>query len=329
MFSLVRVEGKKWDEYWTKVYCANMLQSREYGNAKHRSSKWLVSHFLLADEVSAPQGLLQVLHYSIPYIGGMARINRGPVFFSGCRDSFLRVNYMEEVLDAVLRTARKYRWWYLSISPNLVAADESFSMLRKLGFKRKSPVLYGSALVSIDKEPEQIQAGFHGKWRNLLKKSEKMGLQVVIPQATEGLSYLTEVYKELQKEKNFKGISQKLINGIFEEKGPTWRPQIFYAAKDGRYVGGVLVVGHGDTCTYLVGWTPPEGRELQSNYFLLWQAILYFRNLGCRFFDVGGLSETTESGIAHFKQRLQGQPYSLVGEHYFIPNLLSRRKFKG
>ena len=79
-----------------------------------------------------------------------------------------------------------------------------------------------------------------------------------------------------------------------------------------------MIVGHGDTCTYLVGWTPEPGRQLQANYFLLWNALLHFKELGYRYFDLGGLSARTTEGIAHFKRGMNGAEYSLPGEYRLL-----------
>jgi lipid II:glycine glycyltransferase (peptidoglycan interpeptide bridge formation enzyme) len=52
---------------------------------------------------------------------------------------------------------------------------------------------------------------------------------------------------------------------------------------------------------------------------LLWEAILHAKKDGCEWFDIGGLNETTPKGIAHFKQGLNSELYSLVGEwRYFF-----------
>ena len=64
----------------------------------------------------------------------------------------------------------------------------------------------------------------------------------------------------------------------------------------------------------MIGISNNEGRELQVNYVLLWQAILDAKKNGCMWFDIGGLDATTPIGIAHFKKGVQSDPYYLIGE---------------
>jgi len=69
--------------------------------------------------------------------------------------------------------------------------------------------------------------------------------------------------------------------------------------------------------------TDEAGRKLQANYVLLWHAIQHAKRAGCRWFDIGGLNKTTPPGIAHFKQGVNAEPYSLVGEwrRVMLPSL--------
>ena len=56
---------------------------------------------------------------------------------------------------------------------------------------------------------------------------------------------------------------------------------------------------------------------------MLWESILNAKENGCRWFDIGGLSEDTPSGIAHFKKGINAEMYSLIGEWrgFYLPKL--------
>ena len=57
-----------------------------------------------------------------------------------------------------------------------------------------------------------------------------------------------------------------------------------------------------------------KGRQVEANSALYWHSIVQAKHSGCRWFDVGGLSDETPKGIADFKRGLNGTPYQLVGE---------------
>lgn len=317
MFSLPEIDRNTWHKHWRNISYTNLMQSWEYGEAKSQTQIWRTHRFLLQDEEGKPVGLLQVLCLSLPFIGGVARINQGPVFFSeSWRNSPLTDN-IRQVMTAILNTARMNRWWYLSILPNFPANENVDVLLNELGFHRKAVNPYGSAVISLGRDVENIRAGLNGKWRNLLKKSEKMGLELEVPPLNESFPYLMQEYEKMQQEKQFKGIPAKLLKKMTEQKGSMWNPKILFARQGSERVGGVMFVGYGDTCTYLIGWTPYAGRSLMSNYFLLWRTMLLFKDLGYKFLDVGGLDANTREEIAHFKKGLNGEEYSLAGEYSY------------
>ena len=43
------------------------------------------------------------------------------------------------------------------------------------------------------------------------------------------------------------------------------------------------------------------GREINANYQLFWHAIIYAKEKGKKFFDLGGITENTTKGILQFK----------------------------
>jgi lipid II:glycine glycyltransferase (peptidoglycan interpeptide bridge formation enzyme) len=314
-YHLVPIERKTWNEHWPKIRQAPLLQSWEYGEAKSQTQIFRAQRFLLQNEREEAVGLLQALVGSLPIIGGVARINRGPVFLADFLDISPSREYARETMTAIRETAKHQGWHLLRMVPNLLSDEELISILAAVGFKKRNKFPVSSAVLDLSRTPGEIRAGFHGDWRNRLTKSEKINLELEIPSPASSLPFLINEYEKMQREKKFKGVPTNLIKAIANQQGgPTWNCRILYARNQGVRHGAVMVVGHGDTCTYLIGWISNEGRRLQANYFLLWQAILLFKDLGYSFFDVGGLGANTTAGVEHFKRGLEGQVYSLLGE---------------
>ena len=314
-YHLVSIDHKTWNEHWPKIRQAPLLQSWEYGEVKSQTQHFRTQRFLLQNETEEAVGLLQALVYSLPVIGGVARINRGPVFLSDFLHISLSRECVREIMTAIREIAKRQRWHFLRIVPNLLNDEELIPILTELGFRKRDRFPVSSGVIDLSRSVEQIRAGFHGKWRNILTKSEKMGLELEIPSPSSALAFLINEYKKMQRDKNFKGLPTSLIKAIVSQQGgPTWNCRILYALHKGIRHGAVMVVGHGDTCTYLIAWTSDEGRRLQANYFLLWKAMLLFRDFGYTFFDVGGLGGNTTAGVERFKKGLKGQEYSLLGE---------------
>lgn len=314
-YHFLSADHTTWNEYWLKVRQAPLLQSWEYGEAKSQAQHFRTHRFLLQNETQEVVGLVQALVYSLPVIGGVARINRGPVFVSDSQHVLLSRECVRGIMLAIIEMAERQRWRFLSIAPNLQDDEKLIPVFAELGFKKQVRFPVSSGIVDLSGSVEQIRASLHRKWRNILTKSEKMGLELEIPSPSSALPFLIHEYEKMQRDKGFKGLSANLVKAIVSQQGgPTWNCRILYALHKGIRHGAVMVVGHGDTCTYLIAWTSDEGRRLQANYFLLWEAMLLFREFGYIFFDVGGLGANTTAGVRHFKGGLNGQEYSLLGE---------------
>ena len=85
----------------------------------------------------------------------------------------------------------------------------------------------------------------------------------------------------------------------------------------GQVLGEHLVVGYGDTLSHFIDWQSQEGRRRVCLYLMFWQSILLAKQLGYRFFDVGGLNPATWPTVAEFKRRMRPEKYCLIGEYVY------------
>lgn len=90
---------------------------------------------------------------------------------------------------------------------------------------------------------------------------------------------------------------------------------VLIASHGGERRAGIFVVRHGDTATYLIGWTGADGRRLRATHLLLWQAMEALASDGVRRFDLGGINPEKAPGVTLFKRGFGGQEYELVGTY--------------
>lgn len=316
MWSLKEIDRAAWNGFWPRIRHANLLQSWEYGNAKQKAQGWQPCRFLIQDDTGNPRGLVQVLTRSIPWLGGGARLNRGPLWFSICPTEEQTLADVYNALAALLRMVQHRRWWYFRLAPEVILSNKSKAMLTKLGLKPAGGEAWGSAMISLKATEDELFKNLEGKWRNLLRKALRFELHIESSATPEDIETMIASYHELQKRAGFQGIPEGILRRLSAEKGQRFTYTILWArtSKHTPPIGFVLAIGHGDTATYCSGWTSPEGRELQAGYQLLWHAILMYKNKGYDWFDLGGINAGTTKGIAHFKAGLGGIRYTLIGE---------------
>ncbi len=309
----------EWSNYWQQCHQAPLLQSAQYGDAKAGADGLIPQRFLISDGDGRPIALAQVLTRTLPVVGGVARLNRGPLLLIDVPGE-AAIQIKLAALQVLLREARRQRWWIVQVAPELPPTEESQTGLEALGFKKLCVPAWGSARLLLKADEQSLLMGLNGKWRNCLRKGEKLGVTVTHHECSgEKLELLMRSYTKLQNNRGFEGLSEKLIRALAKQQGAMWQFNIFIAEEretttNDDPLGMLVTIRAGDTAIYLIGSTNDKGRQMQANSVLLWQAVVHARRSGCTWFDVGGLSRATPKGIAEFKQGLNAVPYALVGE---------------
>ncbi|HHT9113661.1 MAG TPA: lipid II:glycine glycyltransferase FemX [Candidatus Wunengus sp. YC65] len=319
---IVTIKNKKeWNDLLCRCENVDILQTWEYGEAKQNVEGWIPVRNLITDG-DKPIGIAQTLVRKIPLFRGIVRINRGPLILSGhCTPHY---DMSLKILDFLYNYWVKQKKMILFIAPNILKDEIDNEELQELGYNTTHNDAWVSILIDLSPDEVTLRKNLHQKWRNLLNKSGKMNLQLEIDNSDDGLSFLMSKYHQIMTEKSFSGPSEKLICEINHATANKSSIQVMFAVKNGVRIGGILVLGCIDTCHYFVGWNSLEGKIFQSNYFLLWQAMLIFKKMGYHWFDLGGISKKLTSGITHFKRGLGGKEYALIGEfEAFPPGLIS------
>jgi len=309
----------EWNLYFKGCYKTNMLQCWEYGEAKKQSENIDVIRFLIMDEDNVAIALSQFLIREIPFIGGVARLNRGPILIKNDKVENAQT-LLIEIIRALLIESKKRRWWLVRIAPEIHNSRFVDKSLKELGLKKASLPPFASGLLNLKFNEDELLMGLKKKWRYFLRKGELHKISTITTNGdNHNIEVLLKNYNLLQERQGFVGISNKLIVSLAKQVSDEWEFSLLisddYDVKNPNSPLGMLVyIRHGDTATYLIGITSNQGKSLNINYVLLWQAILSAKRDGCKWFDIGGLNSTTPEGIRHFKKGLNSELYDLTGE---------------
>lgn len=313
-----QVSHSEWSGYWADCADQNLLQSWEYGEAKRQSDGWIPHRLVVFDRIDKPIALVQVLTRSLPILGGIARINRGPLLLNGSANEDVQLKI--DTLHLLMSEARRQRWWIVQIAPEICDSEYVRLGLKKLGFRKQANPAWASSLIDLSLSVDELHNRLNRRWKRVLLKALKFGVIVKKSELTDSrLAHLLKSYGDLQKRNKFAGINSKLIREMSKTKSVDWDFNLFVAelvveGAPNEEVGYRVTVRSGQTVIDFMVSTSEKGREVEANSALYWHAILQAQESGCRWFDVGGLSESTPKGIADFKQGLNGIPYQLIGE---------------
>jgi lipid II:glycine glycyltransferase (peptidoglycan interpeptide bridge formation enzyme) len=315
-YKLHEVNKDEWDILWPKIAFSNMFQSWPYGEAK-KYQGWKPYRYSIKDDHNHDVALVQVLENRIKYIGKYVGINRGPVYLDDPIKNPLSVEMQKSIWEAIQFQARLNKWLLIAWSPELFTSQNIFE-IRSI-IKPLKMNAWGSHRINLQRSEEMIFKSLKGKWRNLLRKSINNDSTIVEVNKYLDVKKLIDIYHDFTKLKGFKGIPPGFLHELYNKYSISDLIKVYKSVDNNDILlGFVFLVIHGDSATYLVGWSSQRGRALLVNYSLLWECVIYSKNKGIKWFDVGGLNANTPSGISHFKSGLNGEKYQNISTRYKI-----------
>jgi dTDP-4-amino-4,6-dideoxygalactose transaminase len=305
--------NSEWRNLWTLSEMKSLPQAWEYGSAKEIAEGWKAQRYLIVDENNRPLALFQVLIRKFFGLKLAARVNRGPILLSGGEES--KISLALSAIDVLVRKLRLRQWGIIQIAPLLPPDHFVEKALNSMGFKKRPDFSMDSALLSLESSEENLMMGLNGKWRNCLRKGQKLGVTIELDKGGEHhFQILLDFYKMQQVEKKFEGTSEEMLYALKVSQNENFKFNLFIAKENLECIGILVTIQFGDFTEYLIGVTNAQGRTNQANSVLLWEAILEAKRNGSKWFDVGGLAQNTPKGIADFKKGLNPKPYEIVGE---------------
>ena len=107
------VSPEEYRENFASIDNTNWLQSIEYGEAKSVDTGWENQTFVLKDRLGHAKAIFSSYYKSIPLVGRLVRINRGPVWSSSIEDNNLQL----KLISAICGSIRKNHWLAVQWAP--------------------------------------------------------------------------------------------------------------------------------------------------------------------------------------------------------------------
>jgi len=289
---------EEWDKF-VKENGGHPLQLWGWGELKVASENWS-AHRLLIDNIGGAQVLIRKLPKPFK---SMAYIPRGPVLVDKSKRT--------KILDELAQWAREQGSIELKIEPDWTDTDGL-----KDWKKSKNHILVARTLrINLQQSEEELLAGLRRKTRYSVRKSQKSGVNVrkIVPDTTrshEDLKTILEIYNETANRAGFSLHKVKYYLDLVKFMGDD--NQIYLAEKDGEALAFTWTVRTPAVEFWLYGGANDKGRELEANYALNWQAILYSREAKVAEYDMNGL---LNDGISTFKSGFTEDETQLIGTY--------------
>ncbi len=307
----------EWNTKFNKVSQSTITQSCNYARAlcplygqKSRSG------LIMIDDQEA--GIVQIQEASV--LKNMIHaviLDRGPLWF----DEFGSAQHFEAFVKAFnqqfpRRFGRRRRF-----IPEFEDSSQIQQIMSNNGFRVSAAQAYQTLWLDLRPSLEHLRAGLKKKWRNALSKAERSGIQMTWDERGVTLPLLLSHYEQDKRERNYAGPDAKVIMALAKTFGPAqsliigWAHDPHGGEKDtleGERIAGILLLCHGRSCTYQIGWTSRAGRAHNAHHLLLWQSLEKLTGMGLNSFDLGGVHDEAP-GLKAFKEGMGGERATLPG----------------
>lgn len=307
-FSVLTVQ--KLNSYLARCPSANWMQSWAYAKASHiRDFKSIRPAVIKLN--SDPIGLMLIHEIKLGPIH-FIDLKRGPLWFSTTlqkhKSTELLIMFSKQ-FDAKYpkRLLTRRRWL-----PEFEKSTNLEDILKAQGFEKRKET-FSTVSIDLKISEAELRSKLKQKWRNCLNKSEKQNLTLSIENQTDNIDLFLKKYEEYKQHKAFAGPTSKFIQEEVAIAKTFQQLHILWAYKDQRPIAGMLMLTHGETVSYRIGWNTLLGRQTNAHYLMLWNAILYFKNLQMQCLDLGGILPDEQKDLTHFKLGLGHSPTEFIG----------------
>lgn len=287
------VDRAAWQDLLGRARCG-LQQGWSYGEAL-RQSGVAVHRAVARDPAGRAVGCLQVVDRALFGPIGAGFLLRGPVWL----DRMAAVHGAAVLADIRARLARRMLVW---------APEEPSPPAAR-------PVVtgYGTAWLDLAPGRDALRHRLAGDWRNALCRAEAGELKVRRLASPPAIDWLLDHNEAHRRQVGYRGPTRRFLGQLALAAREAGELLLLLAFERAAPVAGVMLLRHGQSATYEVGYVSPRGRELRATHLLLWRALGTLIDQQVRWLDLGGIATDRSPGIARFKLGLGGAVTVLPG----------------
>jgi lipid II:glycine glycyltransferase (peptidoglycan interpeptide bridge formation enzyme) len=216
----------------------------------------------------------------------------------------------------------------LRIVPNLVNNEvgrKIENLLESVGFKKNQRLLpYHTCIVSLKEHEEEIYSRIHRDNRRIIKKAEKMQIEVREGTDMESFRILGNLYAGAKDRKGFKGLDFMEFAKTQQLLTQSEKAIVLIAYYDGQPVTAHATTHFGTTAVPILTANSEKGLQCGTSYLLWRKAYIMAKNLGMQYYDLGGIDPDKNPKGYLFKKHMGGEESFHIGvfEAYTNPLIL-------
>lgn len=290
-------DSREWDDLLSKLN-GHPLQSALWGDAR----KQVDGHdslYLMFQDNGTPIWMARVETRSLPILGKVAWIPRGPTIVDGVNHLVLKKEFA-----ALLRNMG----FCLAIHDRYEIIEEPLDL--------DNPAQIKTILIDLSVGISEVEKRLSSQWRSRVKKAKE--LKVCIEQSRNKAD-VTSFYNLCDDISQMKGFelpgSEELFQGLISKsESPCMEMKLFLAKVDGAIGAGLLIARSGKHIHYMWGASDRSYAKHRVSEAVQWGVIEWAIAEGCTLYDLEGIDPVNNPGSYQFKKKMGGDEVTLQGK---------------
>ena len=234
------------------------------------------------------------------------------------------------VVGFLKKYAKEKKVWLVRISPLLSKNKENANKLKALGFSRSTTHSSDAELtlvLDLTQGEQQIFSQFRKTTRNLIRKAEKLGVEVKNASDLCLFEDFKTLYLDTVKRQKWSAYTTKYIKDEYKRFSSSKKAEMFAAYYKGEPVSAAIFLKHRKQVIYHFSGSSTRNRKVPSTYLLHWEAIKHFKNKGFNVYNFWGVCPGEQKkhpwyGLSLFKRGFSKQEVEFVHAHDLLVNPL-------
>lgn len=242
--------------------------------------------------------LALIIRHNLPLGKNYLYCPEGPVLEIGAEQPDLWPDFLIEIKKLL----KQEKSIFFRVEP-----PDNFSLL-EMGFvKSKALQPVRTIVLDLSQSGTQLLEEMHPKTRYNINLGQRKGIIFKKSSSQEYFNNFWRLLSRTSRRDKFHLHSRDYYQKMLEVLGQQNIVNLFLAEFQNRIIAAHLVYCFNQKAIYLHGASDYDFHQLMAPYFLHWQTIGYFKKIGFKSYDFGGIDEQRWSGLTRFKRGFGGQ----------------------
>jgi peptidoglycan pentaglycine glycine transferase (the first glycine) len=336
VMSIDESRRRQWNDFVVTTPNFGLMQSYEWGELKEKQG-WEVVRLAAEREAKIAAVAQMLVKPAARGLLSLAYIPRGPLVDWEDRET------TTALLDALYVEARRYKAICLRIEPPLLHDPDNHHLLQSYGFQHIEHTNQPrcTMIVDLPVDMDELLMALPSSTRYNIRKSQRKGVIIDVGTA-EDLPTFFRLMETTGERSDFPIRSPDFYEQEWRAFSPLGQARLFVARYQGAAIAVQMPFCFGEHAATFHAGSLNEYRNLKAGYLMMWKAMCWAREQGCRTFDLWGIPDEvgeltamgepvpqgrTEGlwGVYYYKQAFRGQVVYYVGTYDYVYSPLPYR----